>query len=325
MARIILEIISSTGMKRELRVFDQAQVSIGRGYGNDLIVLDPYVSASHAEVRLTPEGLVLADLNSLNGVYLLEGRQRSKHKIAGSTPLSTGQVFSIGQTLIQVFLPQHPAAPTRELSAEEKPAVNYIRSRDVWSAVIGFFILYYIDLYLSQPTVKIEQGQIFFYDVVSVLALSIWAGIWALVGRLLRQRGSFQFHLTITCLYVVALHLIMNVGKAVGYISAQPGVEMIINLMAGSTAFGLLLFGHLFYATLMRLRPRVITAVVVPLVFVVIMGIGSFAFMEQFSKEPPHYDRLKPPVLKPFAVHSVDEFINNRDDVFETAREHAKR
>ena len=45
MARVIVEIADPSGLHVRYQTFDGGPILIGRGYGNDVIVDDPYVSA----------------------------------------------------------------------------------------------------------------------------------------------------------------------------------------------------------------------------------------------------------------------------------------
>lgn len=68
---------------------------IGRSHrlGNDLVIdWDGMVSKRHAQITLTPEGFVITDLNSTNGVWVNEQR------ISRSRALRNGDVIRLGAT-----------------------------------------------------------------------------------------------------------------------------------------------------------------------------------------------------------------------------------
>ncbi len=100
MGKIILEIISSSGPS-QLRVFEQACVRIGRGFGNDVILQDPYVSAEHALVSISPEGKIeITDSKSENGTFLMlpENMVEPRHIVSGG-------MFVVGHTKIRPIIP----------------------------------------------------------------------------------------------------------------------------------------------------------------------------------------------------------------------------
>ncbi len=59
MEKIIVEIFNSHGVRQEYREFYEGAISIGRGYLNDIIVTDPYVSSEHIILRHDDEFIYL--------------------------------------------------------------------------------------------------------------------------------------------------------------------------------------------------------------------------------------------------------------------------
>jgi len=70
-------------------------VRIGRGYGNDVVIDDPYVAAQHLLVRRDETGaLVAEDLGSANGTFAERGRARIKRlALDGEKPIRIGQTY----------------------------------------------------------------------------------------------------------------------------------------------------------------------------------------------------------------------------------------
>lgn len=67
---------SGDGVWRKAPILSK-QISIGRGTENDVVLPHPCVSRVHAYIRKTPEGMVLVDNNSSNGI-LLNGRSLNR-------------------------------------------------------------------------------------------------------------------------------------------------------------------------------------------------------------------------------------------------------
>jgi len=87
---------------------------IGRTPDNDLQVDSKFVSRHHAQVITTPEGSVIEDLNSTNGMFL-GGKRVRRHK------LQPGDVLTIGMHRLAYFRvdPQLAATTTLEDGGEE--------------------------------------------------------------------------------------------------------------------------------------------------------------------------------------------------------------
>ncbi len=49
-------------------------VTVGSAEGNDLVIVDPHVSRSHAQLELRPNGVLVRDLGSKNGTFYLGAR-----------------------------------------------------------------------------------------------------------------------------------------------------------------------------------------------------------------------------------------------------------
>lgn len=108
---------------------------IGRGQGT-LFDTDAYLSPRHAEFVITPGGLVIRDLRSLNGVFV---------KIQQEEPLASADIFRIGQELLRfdVIAPPIPMEDGTEVMGTPNPGfwgrLSVIVSRDVDGSAFPLF------------------------------------------------------------------------------------------------------------------------------------------------------------------------------------------
>ncbi|HEY1324797.1 MAG TPA: ATP-binding cassette domain-containing protein, partial [Streptosporangiaceae bacterium] len=89
---------ASTASHREPSVIRQLPTKvlrIGRAPDNDIVVSDLSVSRHHAELRRTPSGYQIADLDSHNGTFV-NGQQ------VGSAPLTEGDIVGIGPSTFRL-------------------------------------------------------------------------------------------------------------------------------------------------------------------------------------------------------------------------------
>jgi pSer/pThr/pTyr-binding forkhead associated (FHA) protein len=86
-----LTLIRPDGTEGGVHPLHEAENLIGRGQGA-LFDADPYLSPRHAEFTFGPDGLVVRDLRSLNGVFI---------KIMQEEKLESGDVLRIGQELLR--------------------------------------------------------------------------------------------------------------------------------------------------------------------------------------------------------------------------------
>ena len=78
---------------------ERAEITIGRGYDNDVIVDDPYVAARHLRIFRDAEGrLVAEDLGSANGTFV--NRKRLEPHV--KTSLRNGDYVQTGTVMFVV-------------------------------------------------------------------------------------------------------------------------------------------------------------------------------------------------------------------------------
>ena len=81
---------------RGLHVDILGPVVVGRSPSSDIVVDEPYVSATHARFSLQGPALVLEDLKSLNGTLV------NNHPIDQAVTLRDGDEVQIGDTIMRV-------------------------------------------------------------------------------------------------------------------------------------------------------------------------------------------------------------------------------
>ncbi|MBN2496208.1 MAG: sigma 54-dependent Fis family transcriptional regulator [Deltaproteobacteria bacterium] len=88
-----LVVVKGTDKGRELTI-DKQRCLIGRSAGCSLVLNDSSVSSVHAEVCIEPEGYLLRDLKSTNGIFMLGHR-------ALEVFLRPGSEFQVGNNLLR--------------------------------------------------------------------------------------------------------------------------------------------------------------------------------------------------------------------------------
>ncbi|SDP38596.1 DNA segregation ATPase FtsK/SpoIIIE, S-DNA-T family [Pedococcus dokdonensis] len=98
------------------RVPVRAEVLLGREATSDLHLDDPSVSRRHATVSATPDGLLLADLDSFNGTKV------NGQRVGGTRALLPGDTITLGRsrTLVSVVSARRGRAPATELQVRSE-------------------------------------------------------------------------------------------------------------------------------------------------------------------------------------------------------------
>ena len=108
------------------------RLTVGRGDDAGLLVDDPEISRSHAVFGVTPDGLEIHDLGSLNGTWV------NGERITSPTLLTSGDVIKIGTTQIEVLSGGLRQAPARRSAATPVEAKGELRPVSVLFAdVVG--------------------------------------------------------------------------------------------------------------------------------------------------------------------------------------------
>ncbi len=91
-----LEVEAGPGVPSRGERFSLGPVTVlGRSPESDIVILDPYVSAKHAEIVLADSGFFVRDLGSANGTYV-NGRRLSRERI-----LRKGDRLELGDTVFR--------------------------------------------------------------------------------------------------------------------------------------------------------------------------------------------------------------------------------
>ena len=150
---------------------------VGRSQGS-LFEGDLYLSPRHAEFQLGPQGLVVKDLRSLNGVFA---------KISGEEPLESGDVIRIGQELLrfEIIAPPTALEDGTEVAGTPNPGfwgrLSVVVGRDVDGSAFPLFgdaivmgrergdILFPEDGYVSgtHARISLRDGRVYLADVGS--------------------------------------------------------------------------------------------------------------------------------------------------------------
>jgi class 3 adenylate cyclase len=115
---------------RRIRI--AGRLTVGRGDDAGLVVDDPEISRAHAVFGVTPDGLEIQDLGSLNGTWV------NGERITSPTLLAPGDAVKIGATRIEVLSAGHGPPSARRSSPTPVEAEDELRPVSVLFAdVVG--------------------------------------------------------------------------------------------------------------------------------------------------------------------------------------------
>jgi hypothetical protein len=209
------------------------EISIGRGYDNDIVIDDPHLAARHLRLyRDADGGWVAEDQGTVNGLYTERGTHRVER-----VALDGDQVIRIGRTLLRLRPATWPVAAERVET----------RQWPLWPAAI----------ILGAGIIGIEVGSNFLAETGDprpltylaqlqnlMLTLLGWVGFWTVLCRVFTGQMQFQRHLLIALTGVFSYSLFDEVLKLAGFAFGRPTVlsKEFVAMWVIVAAVG---FGHL--------------------------------------------------------------------------------
>lgn len=162
------------------------EVRIGRGYGNDVILDDPYVAAHHVRIVRDESGaLVAEDVGSANGLFAGEDRRRVARVV-----LDGKRSIRVGRTRLRVREADQAVPPERLLRAHTRVWPLIVA---VACAVLG---IQFLTMWLRE-TAEPKLGN-YLTQLLSLGAFAlVWTAAWAILSRIFSGRARFERHLLI--------------------------------------------------------------------------------------------------------------------------------
>ncbi|MHB1232628.1 MAG: FHA domain-containing protein [Burkholderiales bacterium] len=303
---IIAEVLEKSGKVHERIKLARFPAVIGRGYDSDLIVNDEFISAQHVRIALDDAGqFILSDLGTENGTYLLP-----EMRPVSTLVLGADTVLRLGHTLLRLRRPDCPVAPTRIDTLTRSRFAHYATSNAALFC-IALLMLAIVGFNTYQTTVQQLTFSKLMLDILEIAALvPVWAGIWAILGRVFAHHTAYVSHMVIACLGVIGFFAADTLVEyyAFGF-SAQLSADILFDLLFGLLAYGIL-YGHLRFATL--LAPRRI-GLVAASTAIGLMALSAFTTYVQgldFNDTLPYPPELKPAQFRVVAEKPLDDFIH---------------
>ncbi|MEP7344577.1 MAG: FHA domain-containing protein [Gemmatimonadaceae bacterium] len=305
MARVrVVEILDARGHVRSRTRLDTIPASIGRAFDNDIIVDDPFVSPHHLRLVEDDAGVLwMEDVGSKNGTRRAFG---AAPETRFATP--SGSTVVLGRTMLRIFDTDH-AVPDAVLQHAEETSIAELlgNPRHVAIAAGACVLLFAARGYLESTSREVAES-IVTMPLGVLFFVVLWAGVWALIGRVTRAGGRFVAHFAWACVGLVVLTLLAMV---LGWIEfAIPSSDFLSALSAVvlAAAFAVYLTGHVTLASSLSarlaLRRTVIGFGAAAIVSVLLVTISR----EEFSVSPSYPTALAPLPTALLQTEEIDEF-----------------
>ncbi len=310
MEKVVLELIKDSGIRRDYKVFGGVDIRVGRGYANDFIIADPYVSEHHCVIHAHEEGFTIEDLSSANGTHI-----NGKAKIEKEAPLRSGDEVTIGRTRLRFLVAGHPVLPALALAVPSAFFQEINQPGKAWLIVASALLLSsaieHQESYKNMPLSKfISMG------IGLLLIILVWAGVWAFVGRLIKHRSNFNAQLSWAALFFLAMTFFYPLAAHCGYWASSFVVEMAVGSVISWVFLSFLIAGHLTIATFISRRNQIIAATIISTVIIFFGIVTYYAGKTEFDPQPDFYSTLVPPYANIVHGGSMDDFLRKSEKVF---------
>lgn len=304
---MILEVLDGrTGAVRTRVRLDALPLTVGRGYDNDLILDDPYVDARHARVaRDEAGGVVVEDLGSVNGLVVPGVAERVPrfHARAGAT-------LRIGRTALRFRDPAEPVPPALVDGPGDGARLVARVAQTAWAraAICAAAVAATaIDTWLGSYE-RSTASEVFAVVVGLSMLAFLWAGVWAVAGRMVVHRFHFLGHLAVSsAVFLAFLGQITLAGWAMFLFPDNPlqellGTAVLLALVAALVA------GHLALASTLSRKRRWRAGLIVSGLILVLGALAVFAEGDAYTDIPTFPGVVKPVAGRWLPAASVEEF-----------------
>jgi pSer/pThr/pTyr-binding forkhead associated (FHA) protein len=276
---VFVEVLDRRGRVVERTKIDAFPATIGRAYSNDVIIADRYASPTHVAIRASDDGvLLIEDVGSVNGVHRL-----GDDEPVAAAPLESGLRLRLGETVIRFVTADHLVAPADILLRDRWGLLEVLKNSRIALAVpwvtLGVIVT---DIYL-ETYYDFSGSTVVAPALLGMVALSVWAGIWAFVNRVMTHRFDYPRHLALVCLVTIASVCLWPLSEYIEFFFLSDSLAMGAAYVTQASLVAFLLYGHLsIIPTSSRPRRRG-WALGVTFVMVGIVGLLTFAQRRDFS------------------------------------------
>lgn len=315
---LTIELVGRGSRHFDLQHVSGEQITIGRGFDNDIVLSDPHVCARHAVIESNESGeILLKDLDSVNGTFT------KKHQAVGKgCAVTSGDEFIIGKTRIRIYQRDHAVTPSIRLTWVEKLA--HLASKPLLTGTIFLFaVLMSVFFQYANEIKTFHLGRELITAVGILLLISVWPASWTLFARAKKHDARFMAQLSATIVFIILITLIQKIvtwlafhfGTSLGLDLFSSGLYILLTL--------LLVWLNYYLAVFQTSRKRWIYSVSLTVLLTSFAYVASTFDTDRFKSRPEYSATLYPTSLTVYSSQSVDEYLEKAEGVFDEAMEMA--
>lgn len=257
---------------------DQQGLSIGRDWGNDIVLQDQFVDRQHLHLSLRRDEngvqLLLEDRGSINGT-----RVAGRPLLGEPTPYQFGQIIKLGDSKLRIFDADSPVP-------DASPMSLWSRAKPMLSSPIVLICLtlltlaaiYFEGYSTSQQPFRFSQA----YSLLSqsVIVIFVWTLIIALISKAARGETNVRVHWALVCVFLLLSTLVDMLLRLMAFNLQMPFLTDITASLFYGALIGFACIGILSYATYLDGRTKVAFAVLA------LVGFTLHSYSDHLFKAP---------------------------------------
>ena len=315
---IIIEEISHGHKLLGRHKFASSNITIGRGYDNDIIISDPHVCADHLQLHFNGEHWLVNDQGSINGSYLEDSKENViQHQVR------SGDIITIGKSQVRFVFPNHPVEASIAISPFES-LINLARHPVALALSMSLFALIAGWIINLNNANEVSLTQMLVPTIGLTLGFALWPAGIALVSHLTKHDARFWTQVGISFIFFNLMWL-SDILENIVHFNTSSNFSMLWTISIIPLVLAFCLFWLNCYVGFhMTLRRRNL----VSLSLIVLLFGGSFLI--QMSKQPefnprPQFDTtIMSPVFLFAPSSNVESFVSDSTKLFEKVSKQAE-
>jgi hypothetical protein len=277
-------------------------ITVGRSYGNDVVIDDPHVAPAHLRIARDDTGALIAeDLGTTNGLYVDRKRERVQR-----VRLDGDRLLRIGSTILRVREAGQPVAPERPYRRNLR---SWIAAGAIAAVIIAIELLWLWLGETADPKLSRYVSPIFGFAVV-VLG---WVAGWSILSRIFGGEARFERNLVVALAGVLVYSLYNEIGSFAAFSFASQTIASLHGL-AVWVLIAAVSFLHLRVIGRTRLKLKAAAVTVLALAVIGVQALSRSEAQETFGQQTA-FHRLMPPALRLSPVKDRAAFVAEIDAV----------
>lgn len=303
METLIVQTGGRPGQIKELVNHNSEVIGIGRGFGNYVILADPYVAPDQATFQCEGGVWYFQNLDNTNRILL-----NDEILPAQRVKLQTGDRLMLGRTEIRVFSPDHEVAPTRKLLLSSWLHYDSIGFMAPFLAIVACNLMDYGVDHLLDATREVEWKTSITNLLWLNILLLVWSGAWAVTGKLVRHHYHFGQQIFTTTIGLIGIIVLLPVLGYIEFAANNAVLSTIVTMLVMLIVIAWMVKFNLYFST----SGRHATAVGIVVSMVIIGGVSTVNYLskDDFDPNAQNQSELYPGFTRFGSGESVDRYFD---------------